>query len=139
MDGSRDTEIANLLWQPEHEARGSTAYGNDRGKESSLPKGDVAAFRCNVWSEHLGGYYPEFEEPASIACVRKVRELAAANFKHFAADDIEPYDMPHGHLGLYPYEFDEDGEVSASMDNFPDFSNALVKGQAGALPNLLTG
>lgn len=139
LDGSRDTEIANLLWQPEHQVVGSTAYGNDLGGEPLLPKGDVAAFRCNVWSEHLGGYYDEFEDPASIRCVRKIRELAAANFKQFAADNTEPQDLPYGHLALYPYTFDEDGQVTATIEHFPDFANALVKGQAGALPNLLTG
>jgi phospholipase D1/2 len=122
LDGSRDTEICQQLWQPEYRATGSTCYGGDVGKPASTPKGDIAAFRCNVWSEHLGGYYPEFEDPASLECVRKVRELAKANWDHFASD-YAASDMPHGHLALYPYVYELDGRVETNGKHFPDFPN----------------
>jgi phospholipase D1/2 len=139
LDGSRDTEICQMMWQPEHKATGSTCYAGDFGAAATTPKGDVAAFRCNVWSEHLGGYYPEFEDPSSLACVRKVRALAQANWNHFADEAGNPSDMPHGHLALYPYVYEEDGHVETNGAAFPDFPNAPIKGKSGALPNMLTG
>jgi Phospholipase D C terminal len=139
LDGARDTEIAALMWQPQYVASGSTGYGDDVGKQSSLPQGDIAAFRCGLWSSHLGTYYPQFQDPSSLECVRLVRDLAGANFKHFAAEGVAPADMPHGHLALYPYVIDQDGEVTTSQEHFPDFPTALIKGKAGAIPNIVTG
>lgn len=139
LDGSRDTEICQQMWQPEYRATGSTCYGGDTGNESVLPQGDVAAFRASVWSEHLGGYFPEFEDPASLECVHKIRDMAAANWEHFAEDTSAPEDMPYGHLALYPYVYEEDGRVETNGKHFPDFPSAPVKGKSGALPNMLTG
>lgn len=147
MDGSRDTEIAISAWQPEHVATGKCGYRDDVGEGGDdelgeLPKGDVAAFRSSVWSEHLGEYMEEFEQPASLDCIWKIRELAEHNWQHFASDSEEAGgDMPHGHLALYPYEFDDDtGAVSSRQATIPDFPNALVKGKASpGIPNLLTG
>lgn len=139
LDGSRDTEICQQMWQPDQRATGSTCYAGDSGQEAMLPKGDVAAFRASVWSEHLAGYYPEFEDPSSLACVHKIQEMATANYNHFAADDTVPEDMPYGHLALYPYIYEEDGRVETNGLHFPDFPTAPIKGKSGALPNLLTG
>lgn len=139
MDGSRDTEIATMSWQPKHRATGSTGYSGDTAEGGSLPQGDVAAFRCSVWSEHLAGYFPEMQNPSSLECVRKIRSIAQVNWDHFASDTVE--DMPCGHLALYPYEFDpETGVTETTTKNFPDFPNALVRGKAmSTLPNELTG
>lgn len=142
MDGSRDTEIALMGWQPEHVASGSNGFGNDEGGENSLPLGDVAAFRRSIWMEHLGEYFPEFENPGSLECVQHVRKLSLRNWNHFSADDAEPVsDMPHGHLALYPYEVDQNtGDVTSTHTSFPDFPAALVKGKATpGIPNMLTG
>lgn len=143
MDGSRDTEIAIMAWQPEHVATGSTAYEVTSTEEAGeLPKGDVAAFRASVFSEHFGEYHEEFGNPGSVECVEKVRQLARRNWNHFSADDTGMVtDMPHGHMALYPYEYDENtGEVSTVRTNFPDFSAAWIKGRATpGIPNLLTG
>lgn len=140
MDGSRDTEIAIMAWEPEHVATGSIGYSEVGKQEDSLPQGDVAAFRASVWTEHLGEYLPEMEDAKSLDCVHRIRDLAGRNWNHFSQDD-EAADMPHGHLALYPYEFDETtGEVSAVRQSIPDFPNALVKGRATpGIPNMLTG
>ncbi|KAI0563002.1 Phospholipase D [Gracilaria domingensis] len=141
LDGSRDTEIAIATWQPEHVARGSNGY-MPKDDEGSMPKGDVAAFRASVWAEHLGDYNEILDDPSSLQCVHHVRELACANWDHFASEDSESVtDMPYGHLALYPYKYDDDtGEVIASDETFPDFPTALIKGKASpALPNMLTG
>lgn len=141
LDGSRDTEIAISTWQNGYEAKGPCAYTPYEG-ESSLPQGDVAAFRASVWSEHLGGYMEEFEYPSSLECIVKMRELAEHNWLHFASNEESAVaDMPHGHLALYPYEYDnETGEITTMQTTFPDFDGALVKGRATpGIPNMLTG
>ena len=141
MDGSRDTEIGVMVWQPDHIATGSDAY-HPSEEETSIPQGDVAAFRASVWSEHMGGYHEAFENPASIGCISLVRELAEHNWSHFASDEPEAVDdMPHGHLALYPYRFDDAGEViNDSSETFPDYPNAPIKGRARpGIPNMLTG
>eukprot|EP00177_Eucheuma_denticulatum_P004874 GFKZ01008849.1.p1 GENE.GFKZ01008849.1~~GFKZ01008849.1.p1 ORF type:complete len:854 (-),score=136.54 GFKZ01008849.1:772-3333(-) len=142
LDGSRDTEIALMGWQPEHVATGSSGYGNDEPAEDSLPKGDVAAFRNSIFMEHLGEYMPEFDNPASLECVELVRNLALRNWNHFSDDEQDPVsDMPHGHLAKYPYEIDQNtGDVTSTRTNFPDFPAALIRGKATpGIPNMLTG
>lgn len=142
LDGSRDTEIAIMAWQEEHVATGSIGFSDTGRQEDSYPQGDVAAFRASVFCEHLGDYYAEFEEPSSLECVHRVRQLAARNWHHFSDDDTsDVQDMPHGHLSLYPYDFDDStGEVSAKREFMPDFPAALVKGKATpGIPNMLTG
>lgn len=141
LDGSRDTEIAISAWQPEYLSTGSTGYNNSE-EEPTLPKGDIAAFRASVWSEHLDGYLDEFAEPNSFECISKIRKLAKQNWYHYASEDeADVTDMPHGHLALYPYEFDSDtGEVSTVQVAFPDYPTALIKGRANpGIPNMLTG
>lgn len=142
LDGSRDTEIAVMAWQPEHVATGSIGYSDIGRREDYMPKGDVAAFRASIFTEHLGEYLPEFEHPSSLECITRIRQLASRNWNHFSADDTGPVtDMPHGHLALYPYEFDQNtGAISATRTNIPDFSGALIKGNANpGIPNILTG
>lgn len=150
LDGSRDSEIAISAWQQDHMATGATAYGrggDDRAMEEdaglgTLPFGDVAAFRTSVWCEHLGEFMPEFMQPSSADCIMKMRELAEHNWQHFASDDEGAGgDMPHGHLALYPYEFDtHTGEISTRQEQFPDFNLAIIKGKSNpGIPNLLTG
>eukprot|EP00171_Calliarthron_tuberculosum_P008609 IDg8609t1 len=97
MDGSRDSEIAAMCWQPNH-LRGTNQPTALTSGSSVTPTGDVAAFRCAVWSEHLGQYFDEMMQPSSLECVRKVRQLALANWHNFSEDTVEPANMPHGHL-----------------------------------------
>lgn len=144
LDGSRDTEIAIMAWQPDHVATGSIGYPTllRPGREAgSIPKGDVAAFRASVWSEHIGQYCDEFEHPSSLSCVKKLREMAEENWNYFASDVGLPQDLPFGHLALYPYKFDTyTGEIIADSTTFPDFDAALIKGKATpGIPNMLTG
>ena len=139
MDGSRDSEIAAMCWQREHFAVGPTAYGTDVHGSVAIPKGDVAAFRCSVFSEHLAGYHPEFECPSSLECVRKVRALALHNWSAFAMETTQPQDLPYGHLAAYPYQFDMQGEIIETDATFPDFPKAKIIGSSSPIPNLLTG
>lgn len=142
LDGSRDSEIAISAWQPEHTATGSTAYVASGDGEGTLPTGDVAAFRTSLWCEHLNQFMPEFAQPSSKECIMKIRELADLNWQHFASDDPGAVDdMPHGHLALYPYEFDpQTGEISTRQETFPDFNLATIKGKASpGIPNVLVG
>ena len=139
MDGSRDSEIAAMCWQREHRASGPTAYGDDVRGATAVPMGDVAAFRCSVFAEHLGGYYREFEQPSSLQCVRKVRELARRNWDAFALETTQPQDLPHGHLATYPYQFGNNGEIVETDAAFPDFPGAKIIGYSSPIPNLLTG
>lgn len=141
MDGSRDTEIGIMTWQPDHVATGPTGY-QECEEDAELPKGDVAAFRMSVWAEHFGKLPEEFEDPSSLDCVHMVRELANENWCHFASDEPDAVaDMPHGHMAMYPYSFDEDtGGIIKDGRDFPDFPGATVVGcSTAAIPNILTG
>lgn len=140
MDGSRDSEICTFSWQPEHVAEGPTAYGDDVEGDVTTPSGDVAAFRSAVWSEHVGAYHEEFENPGSLECVRKLKELGHENWLAYA-DDSEVNDLPNGHLALYPYSYNEEtGEVIDSNEVFPDCPGAKICGSSSvAMPNNLTG
>lgn len=140
MEGGRDSEIAAMVWQPDHMPSGSTGYGEDVGEDMELPTGDVASFRYSLWREHLGDYFDEMENPASLDCVAKVREMTDANWENFAVDCEEPEDMPHGHLATYPYSYDPvSGEAMPSTEHIPDFPEAPVGGKASFIPNTLTG
>lgn len=140
MEGGRDSEIAAMVWQPEHAVVGSTGYGEECGTDVELPKGDVAAFRYALWREHLGEYFDEMENPASLECVARIREMAGANWENFAVDTDEPEDMPHAHLALYPYAYDPvSGEALPSTEHVPDFPDAPMGGKASFIPNTLTG
>lgn len=140
MDGSRDSEIATMSWQSDHLATGPNGYGQEQGEETVTPKGDIAAFRCGIWTTLLGGYAEEWENPASLECVRKVRKLSQANWANFARKGGDPADMPHGFMSFYPYHYDPvSGEAMPSTEHFPDFPAAAVGGKLGALPLMLTG
>ena len=77
LAGSRDTEIAVSVHQPEHEAQRDT-----------LPAGEVAKFRLRLMEEHLGTQAQALLKPNSEACNEFVRGVCKTNWevilkKHF--------------------------------------------------------
>jgi phospholipase D1/2 len=70
LAGSRDTEIAVSVHQPEHLAQG----GN-------LSSGDVAQFRLRLMEEHLGGQSQVLVEPYSADCNDYVRGVCQSNWE----------------------------------------------------------
>eukprot|EP00996_Jenningsia_fusiforme_P002982 NODE_3789_length_915_cov_44.516166_g3484_i0.p1 GENE.NODE_3789_length_915_cov_44.516166_g3484_i0~~NODE_3789_length_915_cov_44.516166_g3484_i0.p1 ORF type:complete len:250 (-),score=44.99 NODE_3789_length_915_cov_44.516166_g3484_i0:164-805(-) len=125
MAGSRDSEIAIGAHQPHHLR---TCYNDGR------PTGRIHAFRLSLWREHTGVEDEVFLQPESLECMQRVRQLAQENWDAYVGDEV--VDLP-GHLLIYPYTIDQDGTVTATVENFPD-SSAPVLGQEQSLPNLLT-
>ena len=126
MSGNRDTEIAVGAFQQAHTVE------NCAGR----PKGKVHAFRMSLWAEHLGLLESDFHEPSSLACVRRVNEMASSNLKLYVAR------MPRKLQGLllkYPISVGGDGRLSVLPDwrRFPD-TKASVLGSNSILPGQLT-
>eukprot|EP01006_Ploeotia_vitrea_P047590 TRINITY_DN67142_c7_g11_i1.p1 TRINITY_DN67142_c7_g11~~TRINITY_DN67142_c7_g11_i1.p1 ORF type:complete len:1491 (-),score=162.72 TRINITY_DN67142_c7_g11_i1:94-4032(-) len=136
MAGDRDSEIAVGCYQPHYMDRGS-----------SSKKGDVHWFRRGLFAEHLHSNDEIFKEAGTVACARRVRQLAEANWEVYAdpsatMDTVTP--LPHGHLMPYPYIIDRDGMIRPKVSTsgraaFPDNDAALIAGQpSGVLPFVLT-
>ena len=126
MAGERDTEIAIGAFQPNH----SIAEG--------LPQGDIHTFRMALWSAHLGGYSPEFENPNSAECLNYVRNVTQEFWQHYTDDQPIHSDV---HLLPYPLYISETGDVSAMeapWDCFPDTIAPVVGAKSGMLPAKLT-
>ena len=86
-----------------------------------------------MWSAHLGGYDPVYEDPSSDECLAKVREVAADFWTSYT--DLEP-SHSDVHLLPYPIQVSEDGAVQTlpePFDCFPDTS-AKVLGAKSGLP-----
>jgi len=126
MAGTRDTEIAMGSYQPYY----TVEYNNGH-----LPNGDVAAFRKSLWSEHLGELSEVHNQPQSMECVHNVRAIAEANQKLYMQD--KPVNMK-GHLIMYPYKVEKDGDIEPKVKHFPD-TKATIKGRDVAfIPDTLT-
>jgi len=108
MDGARDTEV--LV--------GGLEGGVLRDPTTGLPGGQVAAFRLQLWAEHMGGMDPEFEGPHTPSCVAHVRQRALENWAVYVSPTVAA--LPFGHLCRYPYDIDADGKVTPTIPNFPD-------------------
>jgi hypothetical protein len=67
-----------------------------------------------------------------LECVRRVNELAEANFKAFTGPETVP--MP-GHMLRYPLQVGPDGALTPDPDcpSVPD-TNASIMGAANAMP-----
>ncbi|GAB0491525.1 hypothetical protein MMPV_002779 [Pyropia vietnamensis] len=115
-----------------HQQHGSHGGGGGGGA-CGLPRGDVASFRLNLFGEHLNCYDPVFDDPSSLECVRKVREIAEANWQAYSGDEVVEM---HGWCP-YPIEVSRSGRVSTRVECFPD-TDAKVAGADGALPDILT-
>ena len=99
----------------------------------AYPKGEVYGYRMALWLEHLGGKYgPVYDQPHSLACVKRVNYLAEQNWLQFSGK--EDCDMT-GHLITFPIIVDRSGAVSARTVNgqFEDIENS-VKGKKQPIP-----
>lgn len=135
MNGARDTEAAVGAYQPHHMLK-RTEDGELGGKTAEVyPDGDVAAFRKSLWVEHTSVMPDVFRDPASLACVHRMRELGEEGWQQFVGDEVVT--MKH-HLMLYPYVVDEDGEVEPRVKCFPDTQGTIKGDDSILLPNLLT-
>jgi hypothetical protein len=88
MDGGLDTEIAMGAYQPRHLA-------------TRNQPGDVHGFRVALWQEHLGQVAAAAAagelllQPSSLACVRRMNQVAQQHWDMFASDTFQG-DL-HGH------------------------------------------
>ncbi|WVZ57164.1 hypothetical protein U9M48_007583 [Paspalum notatum var. saurae] len=130
MDGGRDTEIAMGAYQP--------SYLSARNQPA---KGQVHGFRVSLWQEHLGQAASaaaalDILEPSSLACVRRMNQVAQEHWDMFASDTFKG-DIP-GHLMAYPVEVRDGGEVVAAAQSFPDTKAEVLGNKSDILPPILT-
>ena len=130
MDGARDREVGIASYQPAH-----------LPISTSVPRGDVHGFRLHCWATITNTMEEVFKDPSSIACVRRINEIAEENWETFIS--TQPVEMD-SHLIPYPIVIDEDGNVTARRVNgegfFPD-TKAPILGTftySLPLPDLLT-
>lgn len=128
QDGSRDSEMALAMFQPHHTVATSEGY---------RPAGQVHGFRMALWAEHLGALENHYLEPWSVACARRVQEVAERHLAQWAAPAVS--DMA-GHLMAYPYHVSMEGEVSAlpGFELIPDTKAKITGTLSATLPELLT-
>ena len=88
--------------------------------------------------EHLGEWCEEYENPGSIECMRKVNEVARANWEKYVADEMD--EPMVGHLVSYPITVEQDGTVGPleGFENFPDTEAAVLGGKSALLVEKLT-
>ena len=125
MAGSRDTEMAVGCWQPAYDVE--------------TPSGDVHRFRMSLWVEHFRYCHPLMNDPASLECVRKVKEIADHNWQMY----VGPMgSSTPGHFLTYPLEVTEGGDLQCLEDlhSFPDFSESskIVGTMSSFIPQKLT-
>ncbi|EEE56196.1 hypothetical protein OsJ_05155 [Oryza sativa Japonica Group] len=115
LAGSRDTEIAVGAYQPN--LRAGAGAGD----------GQVFGFRMLLWEEHLGSSeWRELRSPESPECVKRVNEIAAENWRRYAADDDDV--AMQGHLMRYPVDVGDDGKISELRGHefFPDVGGRIL-------------
>lgn len=126
LSGNRDTEIAVGAYQPNYTGTGET-----------LPNGDVGVFRRALWAEHMGSAAPVYEDPGSVACVRKVNNLGEESLRAF----LEPGQASNPrHLLIYPYQVTAEGIVTPRQDcpYFPDTMAPVCGARSKVFPSSLT-
>lgn len=79
LAGTRDSEIAAVMWQPAHMV--------DAAKPTQLPTGQVHGFRMSLWREHLANGSTNEDiaalmDPAALSSVHRVQELAEVRHRH---------------------------------------------------------
>jgi len=128
LDGSRDSEIVLASYQPSHLA---TSEG--------VPHGEVHGFRLHVWESITNSLDDVFKDPSSLACVRRLNEIAEENWAMYTQE--ESVEM-NSHLLPYPIEVDKRGNVFARSDlqddYFPDTKAKVTGTYSSMLPSLLT-
>ncbi len=76
--------------------------------------------------------------PSSDECLEKVREVSAANWENYTADEPNHSDV---HILPYPIKVDNEGNVSAldePWNCFPDTTASVIGIKSGYLPAKLT-
>jgi phospholipase D1/2 len=126
LDGARDSEIVLGSWQPAHLATAE-----------SIPYGHVHGFRLHCWSTITGQMEDVFREPSSLACIRRLNEIAEENWKKFTGKEVQEMDS---HLVPYPIVVEADGSVKPRQENncFPDTKGKIVGTETSVLPEFLT-
>jgi len=129
MNGNRDTEVALGAYQPNY------TVSNVSGRREV--EGDIFTFRLALWAEHCNMHMVQHSKPASIECMRVVRELGAIN--------QEKYLLPkprqnNSHWMLYPYVVKRDGcvDVSDQFKEFPDSGGSIIGSASILIPNTVT-
>ncbi|KAI5019994.1 hypothetical protein ZWY2020_044882 [Hordeum vulgare] len=128
MDGGRDSEIAMGAYQPGYLA-----------STNRPARGQVHGLRVALWQEHLGQAAAAVDllRPSSLACVRRVNEVAQQHWDMFASDAPEG-DLP-GHLLAYPIGVsDDNGELLETTAFFPDTKARVLGNKSTYLPPILT-
>ena len=105
------------------------------GQEAKVPypKGEVYGYRMALWLEHLGGKYdPLYNQPHSLACVKRVNYLAEQNWLQFSGE--EDCDMT-GHLITFPCVVDKSGAITPRTKDghFSDIDND-IEGKKRPIP-----
>jgi len=127
MGGNRDSEICIGAFQP------SCIYEN-----GVVPRGAIHTFRLALWSAHLGGYDPVYEEPGYPECLNRMREVTSAFWEIYTRDEPTHSDV---HMLPYPLQVSETGDLSpleSPWDTFPDTLAPIVGAKSGLLPVKLT-
>ncbi|KQK21427.1 phospholipase D alpha 1 isoform X2 [Brachypodium distachyon] len=131
MDGGRDTEIAMGAYQPSYLA------------SSNRPaRGEVHGLRVSLWQEHLGqaaasaAVAADLLQPSSLACVRRMNQVAQQHWEMFASDTA-PGQLP-GHLMAYPIGVTDGGELLETTAFFPDTKARVLGNKSTYLPPILT-
>ncbi|PUZ40818.1 hypothetical protein GQ55_9G453900 [Panicum hallii var. hallii] len=130
MDGGRDTEIAMGAYQP--------SYLATRNRPA---RGQVHGFRVALWQEHLGqaaaaGAGDLLLRPSSLACVRRMNQVAQQYWDMFASDTFQG-NLP-GHLMAYPVVVGDEGKITGMTQQFPDTKAKVLGGKSNVLPPILT-
>merc|ERR1711862_579692 len=92
LDGCRDSEIMMTSWQPDHLAT-----------RTSMPRGDVHAYRMHIWASITGQFNEAFRSPQSPECAEAMNRIADDNWKTYMGDEVADMDS---HLLPFPLEFD---------------------------------
>ncbi|KAM3299745.1 hypothetical protein ACQJBY_040977 [Aegilops geniculata] len=128
MDGGRDSEIAMGAYQPGYLA-----------STNRPARGQVHGLRLALWQEHLGQAAATVDllQPSSLACVRRMNEVAQQHWDMFASDAPPQGDLP-GHLLAYPIGVSDGGELLETTAFFPDTKARVLGNKSTYLPPILT-
>jgi len=126
LAGSRDTEIAVSVHQPQHLV-----------EDYALPHGDVALFRMRLLEEHLGCQSGTLTDPGSAECNQFVRGVCQTNWESYLSEESP---CVPGHLILYPVDVGNDGQVGdlPGVPCFPDTEARIAGSTSAMLPMKLT-
>ena len=125
LDGCRDSEIMMTSWQPDHLAT-----------PTSLPRGDVHAYRMHIWGSITGQFSESFRDPSLAECVKLMNKIASDNWATYTG--AEQVDMT-SHLLPFPLEFDgkKVKPRSGLVDgNFPDTDASVLGKKSIIMPEL---